>query len=197
MKLLLFTPPSHFSDELTLLNYFFENGLNHLHVRKPKWTVLNLEEYLQAIPKQFHQYIMLHQHHHLVEKYDLKGYHFTEKSRNEIIELNKQEGKMYSTGFHSFEAALESDIMWDYIFLSPIFDSISKEGYTSQFSENALKEGLSSLLKCQKVMALGGVSLVNLSKVKEYGFDGYGILGGIWNKEEPFHSFSDYMKSNL
>lgn len=46
----------------------------------------------------------------------------------------------------------------DYLFLSPIFDSISKRGYLSQFSfeslQNAAKEGLID----GKVFALGGVT---------------------------------------
>ena len=70
-----------------------------------------------------------------------------------------------------------------YCFLSPIFDSISKEGYKANFDKLELKEFLAKDRKT-KVIALGGLTEENYLEVLELGFDGGAFLGSVWNKYE-------------
>ena len=84
--------------------------------------------------------------------------------------------------------------MCDYVFLSPIFDSISKEGYTSAFTSESIREAAEKGIIDKRVIALGGVDENNLLQVKDFGFGGAAILGGLWNKFDPA---SDYNYQEL
>lgn len=69
---------------------------------------------------------------------------------------------------------------YDYYFLSPIYDSISKEGYKSAFSKTELTEFLHAHPEI-KVMALGGMTAEKVCECREMGFAGVAFLGEIWN----------------
>tara|TARA_B100000809_G_scaffold266412_1_gene329022 strand:- start:2469 stop:2924 length:456 start_codon:yes stop_codon:yes gene_type:complete len=84
---------------------------------------------------------------------------------------------------HSFEEVEILDTKKEYCFLSPIFDSISKKGYKANFDTETLKAFLKKERQI-KVIALGGLTEKNYSKVLELGFDGGAFLGSIWSKYE-------------
>ncbi|GHV12504.1 thiamine phosphate synthase [Fibrobacterales bacterium] len=93
---------------------------------------------------------------------------------------------------HSF-ADLHQVENRDMILLSPVFDSISKEGYKSKFSREELKNGIADwrkLNKTTKIYALGGVDDENIKELPELGFDGAAILGAVWNYADPLGAFS-------
>ena len=69
----------------------------------------------------------------------------------------------------------------DYMFLSPVFDSISKRGYSSHFSLEDIKSN-SGIVK-DRVFALGGVSADNIGLLPDAGFGGAAVLGFLW---EPY-----------
>lgn len=68
----------------------------------------------------------------------------------------------------------------EYVFLSPVFDSISKPGYLSNFSLNELEVQLKSVPT--RVYALGGVSDENIRLLKNVGFAGAAVKGFIWDR---------------
>jgi thiamine-phosphate pyrophosphorylase len=68
----------------------------------------------------------------------------------------------------------------DYLFLSPIFDSISKEGYRSAFTPATLREAAARGLLGERVAALGGVRPELLPTLRDLGFGGAALLGCIW-----------------
>ena len=72
----------------------------------------------------------------------------------------------------------------DYLFLSPIFDSISKRGYLSQFSIESLQNAAEEGLIDGKVFALGGVTQAKLPLLHELGFGGAAMLGAAWQDLE-------------
>ena len=84
---------------------------------------------------------------------------------------------------HSFEEVELLDGKEEYCFLSPIFDSISKEGYKANFDEKELRMFLKKDRNI-KVIGLGGVTEDNYSKLLDLGFDGGAFLGSVWMKYE-------------
>lgn len=59
-----------------------------------------------------------------------------------------------STSYHSLETVLDLPAhSWDYVFLSPVFNSISKKGYQAGFDDADLKSVSSSAVP---IVALGG-----------------------------------------
>ncbi|MCB0410386.1 MAG: thiamine phosphate synthase, partial [Flavobacteriales bacterium] len=84
---------------------------------------------------------------------------------------------------HSFEEVEKLDGEKEYCFLSPVFDSISKQGYKAKFDKEELRQFLKKDRKI-KVIGLGGVNEENYSELIEMGFDGGAFLGSVWRKYE-------------
>jgi len=95
---------------------------------------------------------------------------------------------------------------YEYAFLSPIFDSISKPEYKAQFSSRSKtslpgKKGFSQInpklsdsVIGKKIVALGGVDFEKIELVRMIGFIGVAVLGAIWNSKDPLKEF-DKMKA--
>ena len=153
-----------------------------LHLRKPNYSESEYETLLKTIPAKFHTRIVLHDYFHLSEKYELGGIHFSTKKRSLITKSpNHQISKLtLSTSTHSFEEMKSLDDQFDYVFLSPIFPSISKQGYEGNMDMQKVQVYLQEAHKT-KVIALGGIDESKIPQLMEWGFDGYAKLGSIWN----------------
>ncbi|MEO8759791.1 MAG: thiamine phosphate synthase [Bacteroidia bacterium] len=128
----------------------------------------------------------MHSHYKLAKEFDLKGIHLTEKERKSK-RINSTL-KIISTSFHSTTEILKNRRKYEYVFLSPVFDSISKQGYKSNFSLEELK----FFLKRKKnIIALGGINAENIESVKQKGFAGAAILGSIWETKNPAKSYNE------
>jgi len=90
---------------------------------------------------------------------------------------------------HSFEELKEMENR-EIALIGPVFDSISKQGYKSKFSKEELKAGISQWHGRAKLYALGGINAKNICELKELGFDGAAVLGGVWNDADPVAAFS-------
>lgn len=148
-----------------------------IHIRKKGVERKEIEQFLSEFSSEERKKMVLHEHIDLAEKLGLGGIHLTSKQSKEDVP-NSWKGTI-SQSCHSVEEVIESKL--DYVFLSPIFDSISKEGYKANFSEEELIEVNQN--KQTKVIALGGITEDKISTVESLGFDGYAMLGGFWNRE--------------
>ncbi|HXD94336.1 MAG TPA: thiamine phosphate synthase, partial [Bacteroidia bacterium] len=77
---------------------------------------------------------------------------------------------------------------YEYVFLSPVFDSISKTGYKSNFDLENLKPFLK---KHKNVIALGGVNTKNIELIKQVGFSGAAFIGAVWQNKNPAKSYKE------
>jgi thiamine-phosphate pyrophosphorylase len=184
MKLIVISPERG-TDELELLEQLFQQGLEYFHLRKPAFDEKIFTEYLNAIPQKHHDKIIIHSHHHLADKFELKGIHYPERLRKE---MQSYPGSFHlSTSIHRLEDLVTLDSVFQYVFLSPIFNSISKGGYNAAFDFEELRKTV--MQNSKKVIALGGVNENNLNRAKEIGFAGVGILGAIWESKDPVGKF--------
>lgn len=87
--------------------------------------------------------------------------------------------------FHSIEKLTAHKGKYEYAFLSPIFDSISKTGYKSNFELQDLKENVAG----KNLIALGGIDESKIETCRELGFAGVAVLGAIWNNSSPVEKF--------
>jgi len=164
--------PSYLPDESDMVIWLFENGMDRFHLRKPNSSKRELETMLKEIPSEFHSRISVH-YHPIRQNV---GFHF----KHDNLEIASNEiSNSYSA--HSFSEIDNLKNRFDYFFLSPIFDSISKEGYTSAFDENELTAYLKK--SSENIVALGGVDASNVAKCEKMGFAGIALLGTIW---KPF-----------
>ena len=90
------------------------------------------------------------------------------------------EGFSISRSCHSLDEVSESRF-YDYVFLSPIFDSISKEGYKQGFTSEQLNKAKVRKIIDGRVIALGGITAENIFMANSYGFGGVAVLGDLWS----------------
>ena len=187
MKLILMTTPYFFVEEHQILNALFDEGLDILHLRKPNTEPVYSERLLTLIPECYRKRIVVHDFFYLKNEYKLKGIHLNHRNP----ELPPKYKGHISCSCHTPEEVMLHKKICDYVFLSPIFDSISKEDYSSTFTKADLQVLARQKVIDRKVMALGGVDLENMATIKALGFGGAVILGDIWNR------FSIYSTENF
>jgi thiamine-phosphate pyrophosphorylase len=195
MKIVVISQSKVLENEHDIITKLFEAGLGTLHVRKPRLRTKQLVEYIEKIPAHFHNRIIIHSHHNLASKYNLLGVHYTRlhlepNFRNWWREkkLGFIKRKLVRTSSHNKLASLydESDIVYDYVFLSPIFDSITGK-YQSGFYEDAIKAAVQKT--GLKIVARGGIDVTRLEKVEELGLYGCALYSCIWNGPDPLEEF--------
>lgn len=181
MKLIVFTYPALIPNEEKAITALFQSGLEFLHLRKPDTSENELINFVEKIPIEFHHKIVIHQHFKLAKEFDFKGVHLNLRNRIFYEELKFGNVRIISTSCHSFSEIIENKGKFEYMFLSPIFDSISKIGYTSAFSEEALLNAKNQNIINSQIIALGGINLDNIKMLAMFGFGGVGVLGSLWN----------------
>ena len=176
--IILFTAPNDIPEEEEIVNKLFGNGLHVLHLRKPGASRERYERFIRSIAPRYRQRIMVHDYPELAKEYGLRGFHLKFRETSGFI---PQEGDRISVSCHSFEEIRELPFVPDHVFLSPVFDSISKQGYHAAFQEEELRDFLHQV--SVPVIALGGVTAENTETCRRLGFAGVALLGYIW--EQP------------
>lgn len=177
-KLIVITTPRFFTGESEILSRLFDEGMQRLHIRKPESGVGEIRNLLDTIAPCYHPQIVLHDHFELVDAYTLGGIHLN-KRNNQIPQAFR--GSI-SRSCHSLEE-LRTYKNLDYLFLSPIFQSISKEGYGSGFPLETLQQASDAGIINEKVIALGGIDLSTWTLLKSINFGGAALLGALWENK--------------
>jgi thiamine-phosphate pyrophosphorylase len=157
-----------------------------LHVRKPRAPFERVKHYMEQIDAVFHPRIVVHDYL-LTSLFAVKGLHASLRELN----MRRQDflsGDGGSTGkrrsrscsCHSFEEIATARSDADYMFLSPIFDSISKAGYKQGYTPEQLTDARDRGLIKTDVIALGGITAERIPTVRRYGFGGIAVLGALW-----------------
>lgn len=177
--IIVITLPTFIDNEAdAIVAQFEQRGIDYLHLRKPQASEEEVESLLRQIPARYYPLITIHDFQSLAVKYGLGGIHLT--GRHPEVEVEGWEGRV-STSCHSVEElARRKGEGFTYLSLSPIFDSISKQGYNAAFTQQQLEEARRQNIIDQKVLALGGVTFDRLPEVLSMGFGGAMILGDAW-----------------
>lgn len=186
--IVLIAPENDIKNEIEILNQLFQEGLQYYHLRKPNKDFKQHCDYLNQIDEKYHNRIVVHYFHELINEFNLKGIHFQEQKRKDHIDNPGQYfknlnmfGKTISSSFHEPDELENCYFEFDYHLLSPVFSSISKQGYKGRgFNVNHIDK---------TIIGMGGVTASNLNEFDKLGYKGVGILGGIWNSNQPMEVF--------
>lgn len=173
-KLIAITLPDFFPEEAGIINSLFEAGLERLHVRKPYSDCEALKSLLENIAPENYSRIVLHDHFDLAKELLLGGIHLNRRNSEVLQGFN---GTL-SRSCHSIAELEESPL--DYLFLSPVFPSISKSGYGDGFSLERLKEAAEEGIITKRVYALGGICAGTIPLLRNIPFGGVAVLGALW-----------------
>lgn len=157
------------------------NKVEYFHIRKPSFDKKQMSLWLEDLPIEIRKRLSLHDCTELAKEFQIGGVH-----------LNKRNNYQIPLGFigrisrscHSLSEVEEWKAKCDYVFLSPIYNSISKEGYESKFSKTELEKAVKEGVIDKKVVALSGVNFERLEELNEIGFTSAAMLGCLWKEKE-------------
>lgn len=186
--IIVIAPEHDVPNEIEILNQLFQEGLAYYHFRKPHKDYKAHVNYLNQIDQKYHNRIVVHYFHELVNDFNLKGIHFQEQERIDNIDNPGRYfknlslfGKTISSSFHEPKDLENCYFEFDYHLLSPVFSSLSKKGYVGR------KFNVTAIDKI--IVGMGGVTANNLANFDALGYKGVGVLGGIWKSETPIAVF--------
>ena len=200
MKLVVITPSKLEDNEISAVIQMFEAGLETLHLRKSRLSTKELEEYIKEIPKHFHNRIIIHSHHKLALKYDLKGIHLTDSHlkkpfrlwwNTKMIYIRKPSLIKTISYKHVDELYLEEKIKISYCFLGTMFHNVSGELYSGFY-----KEKIEAVIKNsgKQVYARGGVNMKSVELAYTLGFHGVALYGYLWKSSAPFTKYLELIR---
>lgn len=171
--LIVITPEHNLNGEIEVLKKICQEGVYRVHIRKPRLSKSQLRGYLKELCQRVDPSLLtIHYDRDLACEFALGGLHGAE-------ELS-QEGDSFirSCSCHTIEELKCAEEM-DYMFLSPIFNSISKHGYEAAFDMERL-----IIPSNRRVVALGGVDASNIESIADREFFSAALLGAIWGASE-------------
>ena len=177
---ILITLPRILKNEAEMLAALCGAGFSVIHIRKPEASEPEIEELLktlQALGADMSR-LTIHYNEPLARRYGLGGVHL----RIEELLAGAGEGLRRSCSAHGWTEAERAATDADYVFLSPLFDSISKPGYRSAIDPAEAAERLRR--RKGRIVALGGIRPANIARVRRIGFDGAAVLGAAWSADE-------------
>lgn len=180
MQLIIITDTPFSTSEPAWIRLLFSEGAGRVHLRKPQATEAEMRQLIESLPAVLYPRLTLQDHLPLAKEYGIGGVHLNARNR----EIPNGFRGLVSRSCHSFnEIAAHPEE--DYLFLSPVFDSISKNGYHSAFTPEQLSEASARKIISQRIIALGGIRPEHLPGLREKGFGGVALLGYIWQNATP------------
>jgi thiamine-phosphate pyrophosphorylase len=180
MNVIVIANPAMIDNESNTINQLFESGLDIFHLRKNSCTRAYSKQLISEIDEVYHDRIALHHYHELTDDFGIKRLHYKEAHRKQLQEakatLNFKD-TVLSTSIHQLQD-INNLKGFDYTFFGPVFNSISKPGYTGVLDQDFK---LPQRLNHTKLIALGGIDAENIEALSLMGFDGVAVLGFIWN----------------
>lgn len=177
MKIIAITTPKIIDEDTYIIKGLLDRGIDTVHLRKPESSISECRKLLSTLDAEYRASIVIHDYPELYSEFSLRGIHI---NRN-ITTLPEGYNGLKTRSCHSLEEIAHYKSDFDYLLLSPIFDSISKVGYRSTFNEDVLQRASTSGIIDSKVIALGGVTLDKISYLKGLNFGGAAMVGAIYN----------------
>lgn len=176
MHVIAITLPYAIDGEVAIIRRLLVEGIYTIHLRKPDADIEYCRQLLGQLTLAERARIVIHDYYELYEEFSLRGVHI---NRN-IIELPDGYRGTRTRSCHSFEEVVRYKDDSDYMFLSPVFDSISKQGYCSAFTHADLQMAADEGIIDSKVIALGGVTYDKIPYLESLHFGGIAMSGAIY-----------------
>lgn len=195
MKLLVISSSSPVNSESVVIKKIIDQGLETLHIRKPKLSTDALRKFLDEFSEEYHKHMIIHTHHNLAWDFNLQGVHVTKAHKKQKLRMWIEE-KVYkfrrpdiirTTSCSSVSSLAENYPIYEYILLSPIF--VTPQEHRPTFSRSTLSTIMTKFPK--KIIARGGANISHIEKANEIGFSGIAFHNAIWRSEDPIRAFTE------
>ncbi len=208
-NMVVLTPAYTHPKEISLVNEMLERGLPFLHVRKPNFSVEQLQNWVESISYQHIDRLVIHIPPSVINNYEevLKQYlklinsikaQYAHLSTTKCSFVNNLTERLpyLSTSVHNSTEYAKLSTRHKRAFLSPVFSSISKKGYHPTVDWQAEIQQWN--FPWIQPVALGGITPNRLDQIREMGFRDFALLGTLWQAEDPLKIFNlCYKKDQL
>lgn len=179
MKIIAITSPEVIEADEYIIKVLIKQGIDIVHLRKPDSSIDECRNLLAKLTDKERGKIVVHDYPELYYEFSLMGIHINKN----ITSLPEGYSGVKTRSCHSLEEVQMYKDDYDYLFLSPIFDSISKKGYQSNFTDAKLRQASRIGVIDHKVIALGGVTFDKIPYLQSLNFGGVAMLGAIYNTD--------------
>ncbi len=189
------TNPYALMNEGEKTNALFGEGLELLHVRKPKYSKADMRAFIESIDKKYHNRLILHHDFGLAADYQLRGVHLSPGDRNSlwvmkilIPLLRKKHPELQLSSTYAKPRILKSiPYNLSHVLLGPAYGVQPNPEIMFQKSISEVKAHLAK--SKIPILALGGLSSETLPYVRKAGFDGACLQRVIWKSVDPKRSY--------
>lgn len=175
MLTIAITQPIAIDREDVIIRHLLANCFDIVHLRKPDVDIDYCRNLLERLTPSERRRIVIHDHYSLYDEFALRGIHL---NRNFATYPPHYRGT-HTRSCHTLDEVVRYKDECDYLFLSPIFDSISKRGYSSKFSHDELLSASRAGIIDNRVIALGGVTPDKIDYLKSLHFGGIAMMGAL------------------
>jgi len=186
MKLVVVSSSEKFRSEIPMVIDLLNAGLETFHLRKSKFTTARLAEYIEQIPEKYHSRIIIHSHHKLALRYNLKGIHLSKTHRKKsaktflkLLWYKLRKPKLVITrSFHQIETMQSSRVKFNYAFLNPFFSKIDSSKNSFDVNKDFLAKSISN--SRVPIYASGNITTQNYHLLKGMHLTGMALSKMIW-----------------
>lgn len=189
MRLILFTSELSVTGEAAILKEALQAGFYRVHVKRRSFEKDSLRLFLDQFEDAELNRFVLHSEFDISAEYPVAGVHLPEKIRQESYVLDVGL-PVISSSFHTI-ADFEKEIMkFEYGFIGPVFNSISKPGYQGVPALLAINDKLKS-----SAVPVGGITPGNIQMIVDSGFSKAAINGFVWEHTSPSEAVKQFVST--
>lgn len=184
------TLPRLANGEIFILKTLLEGPDVLVHIRKPTLSRIELGQYIAQFSAFERTRMVLHQHLELARDLGILHIHHSTNIREALLGQSNSTSNIISTSTHGWKEFNELPSFYRSAFVSPVFPSISKQGYgkEQQISFTGRKNTLS------QAVALGGVSSQSIHRLGGSDFQEFALCGAIWEAHTPLDEIAKCRK---
>ena len=171
----LITLPDTFEQETDILESQTDK-FDKIHLRKNNWSEEKTKRFLEGLSEHLIRRIVLCDHYHLVQQYNLGGIHMKESKRT--LGFGPLRHGTVSSSFHDLETLVREGPALDYALFGPVFASFSKPGYVPGYDTGDLKKALHGTTA--RVVGIGGIEENKTADIRSLGFAGMAFYTSFW-----------------
>jgi thiamine-phosphate pyrophosphorylase len=201
MKLVLLTNPYDVKFETDIINRLFREGLDELHIRKPRYSKEQVKAYISKIDAEYHPKLVLHGYYSLANTFEIHRIHIGEEWRKNtllrfILSRFILRGKMVSksTTVNSYKSLYNSKEDIQEVMLGPIFSQNSADSFVQLVKLASLAKAIDQ--SGINIIGIGGVAVETIPFFKQSGFSGVALQSYIWKSMDPVKAFIDMVEAN-
>jgi len=186
--------PGDIPHEHDIAEAMLDAGLTRFHLRKHDWPVSDIRSWVKSLQKKYYDRLVVHAQPNVVREFKLAGLHLRS---NTHPPRTWTEDIPVSCSCHSFRNLCEFAAgAASYATLGPVFASVSKGGYEPQRTPEEYAEVVRQWKAEQgncPLLALGGLTVENIGRAREMDFDGFAVVGSVWDAEDPVSAFKQLL----